>query len=113
MRRAVDDLVNERGNPNGTNQHGYNNIIPTEQQGTSREYTLRRLKRDAPELAEMVIAGELSANAATIAAGIHTRATPLDQRRKAWGKATADERARFDMSNCLRSPPAARRWWSV
>ncbi len=52
------------------------------QYGTSREYTLRRLRRDRPELAEMVIGGKLSANAAAIEAGFRKRATPLDQLRR-------------------------------
>ena len=44
------------------------NII-TKQEGTSATYTLKRLKRDNPELAERVVNGELSANAAAIQAG--------------------------------------------
>ena len=38
----------------------------TTDRGTSATYTLRRLTRDRPELAERVIKGELSANAAAI-----------------------------------------------
>lgn len=37
--------------------------------GTDLTYTLRRLKRDAPELFEQVAAGDLSANAAALKAG--------------------------------------------
>lgn len=37
--------------------------------GTDPTYTLRRLKRDHPELAEKVVAGKLSAHAAAIEAG--------------------------------------------
>jgi len=80
MRRAVDDLVNEPLTKHGGDHlHQDNNIMvpPVKQHGTSREYTLRRLKRDAPELAEMVLNGELSANAAAIEAGFRKRATPL------------------------------------
>lgn len=93
--RAIDAAVvpgNRQGRPNKDNNVMFS---PTEQQGNSREYTLRRLKRDAPGLAEMVIAGELSANAAAIEAGFRHRATPLDTLRRAWDKATADERAAF------------------
>src|SRR5690349_16370874 len=36
-------------------------------------YALRRLKRDHPELAERVVCGELSPNAATIEAGFRKR----------------------------------------
>ncbi len=66
MRRAVDDLVNEPLPAHGGDHSGQdNNIIlpPPEQQGTSREYTVRRLKRDRPDLAALVIGGAMSANA--------------------------------------------------
>lgn len=45
------------------------NIIISKTQGTDPEYTLRRLKRDAPDLAEQVMRGEKSPNAAAIEAG--------------------------------------------
>ena len=52
----------------------YHNVdFPTEQQGTSADYTIRRLKRDAPDLAEQVIRGELTPNAAAIVAGFRKR----------------------------------------
>jgi hypothetical protein len=41
--------------------------------GTNIPYTLARLQRDAPELAEMVIKGEISPNAAAIQAGFRKR----------------------------------------
>jgi hypothetical protein len=37
--------------------------------GTSKAYTVSRLKRESPELFAQVVAGELSANAAAIKAG--------------------------------------------
>jgi len=37
--------------------------------GNSQSHTLRRLKRDHPDLAERVIAGDISAHAAAISAG--------------------------------------------
>ena len=37
--------------------------------GTSRAYALARLDRDRPDLAQRVLSGELSANAAAIEAG--------------------------------------------
>jgi len=48
-------------------------------------YTIRRLKRDRPELAEQVIRGELSPNAAAIKAGFRkkTITVPLDVDRAA------------------------------
>ncbi len=72
MRREIERLLLEPVNTLGTNQHrvGGDNITPTAERGTSREYTLRFLKRDRPDLAERVISGELSANAAAIQAGI-------------------------------------------
>ena len=45
--------------------------------GTSRTYTIRRLKRDRPDLVERVAAGELSPNAAAIEAGFRKRTIQL------------------------------------
>ncbi len=64
MRETIANLLNPSGNPHGGDRRspGFqdNNIIlnpPPEQQGTSRDYTLARLKRDRPDLAELVLGG--------------------------------------------------------
>lgn len=71
----------------GTNQHrevGGDNVTstpdPKPERGNAALYTVRRLKRDRPDLAERVIAGELSPNAAAIEAGIRrpTMQIPTD-----------------------------------
>ncbi len=48
--------------------------------GTGESYTIRRLKRDRPDLAEAVLNGQLSANAAAIQAGFRRRkiSVPVD-----------------------------------
>lgn len=51
----------------------HNNIMMKAKQGTSRSYTLNRLKRERPDLFEKVCAGELSANAAAIKAGFRRK----------------------------------------
>jgi hypothetical protein len=53
--------------------------------GTSLSYTFRRLKKEAPELAAKVMAGETSANAAAVAAGFRERkvTVPYDPARAA------------------------------
>jgi len=86
------------------------------QGGTSRAYNIARLKRDRPDLAALVLGGALSANAAAIEAGFRRRDTPLDTLRRAWGKASAAERAAFlheigarscgDDTTADRHPPA-------
>jgi hypothetical protein len=53
----------------GNNKAFYNVSGFKNNEGNSASYTLARLKRDYPELAERVVAGELSANAAAIEAG--------------------------------------------
>jgi hypothetical protein len=67
--------------PKGTNQYseGFDNIKPSKG-GTDPTYTLARLKRDAPDLAKMVIDGDISANAAAIQAGFRrpTKTIPID-----------------------------------
>jgi hypothetical protein len=45
--------------------------------GTNDNYTVRRLKRDRPDLAEMVLDGELSANAAAIEAGFRIKSITI------------------------------------
>lgn len=58
-------------------------------------YTLARLDRDNPELAEDVRAGRKSANAAAIEAGFRKKPSPLDALNRAWAKASPDERQQF------------------
>lgn len=56
----------------GTNQYteGVNNVNTLDRpQGNSADYALRKLRHDAPELHERVIAGELSPHAAMVQAG--------------------------------------------
>lgn len=48
----------------------------TSTQDRSNDYTLRRLARDAPEFLDKIESGELSVNAAAIAAGIRKKKTP-------------------------------------
>ena len=43
------------------------------QGGNSRDYILARLKRDRPDLAEKVMAGDMSAHAAAIEAGFKSK----------------------------------------
>ena len=68
MRRKVRDLLNPeardaKGGP-VPNDGGDNfDNIKVKSGGTSESYTVRRLKRDRPELAQKVIEGEMSANA--------------------------------------------------
>ena len=57
----------------GVNQYDMpnNNVIRQEtKQGNSRAYSIDRVKREAPELAEDVLSGKMSPNAALVKAGI-------------------------------------------
>jgi hypothetical protein len=75
---------------------GNNNIMTTSTspatQGTSKSYTLNRLRREHSELFERVVAGELSANAAAIEAGFRKVKTPLEQVMALIPKLTEEER---------------------
>lgn len=53
--------------------------ITLKERGTSRDYIIARLERDRPDLAEKVIAGEMSARAAAIEAGFQKRSTPFEK----------------------------------
>jgi len=70
-----------------------NHTLPTDAVApNSREYVLRRLRRDAPELAERVLNGALSLHAAAVEAGIRRRPTALDMARRAWQRLSPAER---------------------
>jgi hypothetical protein len=90
----------EPGREHGTNQHtgdgGVDNVNSSKTKGgNSALYTLKRLKRDRPDLFQVVLGGGMSPNAAAKEAGFRKQAAPLDQLRKAWSKATAAERETF------------------
>jgi hypothetical protein len=81
----------------GTNQHaeGVDNINSSKG-GTSAAYLAARLKRDAPECAERLAAGEFpSARAAAIEAGIIKPPPPLIELRRIWKRTPEDQRAAF------------------
>ena len=118
---AIDAVCQRKdGNPTGTNQHGTVDNInssseenmsedfleslkdldnPPEKEkrptGTSQAGTIRRLRKDNPELHEKVMEGEMSANAAAIEAGWRKKPKPLDQMKKAWSKASNEEKTDF------------------
>lgn len=69
--------------------------ITTSANDRGATYVLRRLKRDHPELAEKVVAGQMSANAAAIEAGFRKPPSPLRALQNAWSRASEDERTAF------------------
>lgn len=77
LRRQVADLLNPALTKPGEIGNGRDsrsdNITPTPQRGTDPEYAIRRLKRDRPDLAEQVLAGEISPHRAAIAAGFRKK----------------------------------------
>src|SRR5262245_40633013 len=66
---ALDEMVpetkthKEAGAMDGRGEKATGNTSSFTQDGVTRTYALSRLKRDRPDLAERVIAGEISANA--------------------------------------------------
>jgi hypothetical protein len=70
----------------------HDNIMEVETQGTSRAYTLSRLRKQHPELYAEVCAGAMSANAAAIKAGFRKVPTPFEQISRLIEKLSPDER---------------------
>jgi hypothetical protein len=88
-------LASGPGRPEGSRNNVANRHINS-LSSDSAERIIRRLKRDAPEIAEALANGDYkSARAAAIAAGIITPPTTLDQLRRSWRKATPLERKTF------------------
>jgi hypothetical protein len=101
------DLVREASRPRedlfdpnfvDSNKNNINEVgRPT---GTSAAYALRRLRKDRPDIHARVLAGKLTAHGGMLAAGFRKpgasrKLSGLDRLRKAWAKATADERNTF------------------
>jgi hypothetical protein len=75
---------------------GSSTTTVSRKQERGAEYLVRRLKRDAPEVAEKLAKGQYpSARAAGIAAGIIKELTPLDKLKRAWAKASKREKDAF------------------
>jgi hypothetical protein len=88
---------NEHGGDHTTEEGKATLLYKVAQYGTSQEYLIRRLKRDAPDIAEALGRGEYpSARAAAKAAGIIKTLSPFDLLKREWEKASEDERRRFD-----------------
>jgi hypothetical protein len=84
--------------PVGANQHseGDDNVHTQERPtGNSRERALRKLRRDAPELHALVLAGEVSPHGAMKQAGFRKDPTPLIVMQRAWKRASEEERSVF------------------
>jgi hypothetical protein len=74
--------------------HGDGNDVPIRpHRGNSRAYTLTRLAGHHPALYRRVLAGELSANAAALAAGFRKTPTAFERILKLLPSLTPDERA--------------------
>jgi hypothetical protein len=80
MRRFVrDELAPKLREKTGRAKNG-DNVTVSPVRGNSETYIVRRLKRDRPDLAELVLDGKMSARAAGIAAGFvpRTATVPID-----------------------------------
>lgn len=86
------DAMKEQGKRNDL----VDNINEVRPKGTSREYTLSRLRSQHPKIFEEVKAGKLSANAAAIKAGFRKSPSIFDQLKKLWLKASPTERQQFE-----------------
>lgn len=85
----------EKARPRGINQHHDNIMTLPASQGTSRQYALRKLRKERPDLLTQVIAGDKTPHAAMVEAGFRKRPNTLEQLKKLWMKATLDERLSF------------------
>ena len=93
--QAFREATKEKPGP----KSGDNITLTRSEKGTSRAYTLTRLKKhdekQGTEYFSRVCKGELSANAAAIEAGIRKRQSPLQALKAAWRKASVEEREEF------------------
>jgi len=71
--KAIRGEVPELGDVGNGNKWVKADNVRLDKHGNNQTYTLKRLKRDNPDLAQQVIDGELSANAAAIKAGFRRK----------------------------------------
>lgn len=83
------------GQHGGSRAESKSDNVTLAERGNTKGYTLRRLKKDHPELHAKVCAGEMSANAAAIEAGVRKVPNALSALQKAWRKASKKERLEF------------------
>lgn len=93
-------ILNEVGKlqHHGTNQYG--GLRNTNSSTDNATYALKRLKRDRPDLAAKVIAGDLSANAAAIQAGFRKKPTDFELALRYFRKLSDADRAAFKAEIC-------------
>lgn len=95
MRDAPDNAKSSPG-PNPANCDYITNTRTQTGGGTSSSYLAARIKRDAPEIAERVMAGEFrSIRQAAIAAGIVKETPPLVILKRTWKRMTENEQREF------------------
>lgn len=103
MRAKVYGLIRTGLTDHGTNQRTLQcNVLSPKVRGNNEEYTVRRLRRDNSALADKVISGELSANAAAIQAGIRKRSISIALEPKAAACSIAKHFGRADRIELVR-----------
>jgi hypothetical protein len=86
----------EHGEIGNGRSRGANSTSTLKRGSTDASYLARRLKRDHPDIFDQLAAGQYrSVREAAIAAGLITVPTGLVLLRRAWAKATTEERAAF------------------
>ena len=83
-----------KGKPEGITVDNVNSDSVTRPTGNSKAATIRRLKKDAPELAEKVLNEEMTANAAAILAGFQKKTVTVPVDVEAYLSTEAKERQR-------------------
>jgi hypothetical protein len=98
--KALDVFDQALQRPPGGDQRSAERIIVSNRNddrpaGTTRQYALRKLRKDRPDLHRRVLDGELSPHAGMVLAGFRKKPEPLDQLRRAWKRASPGERELF------------------
>lgn len=107
---TIDRVTVQHGKNQHTKSKDHDNIIVHDKpsQGTSREYALRRLRKDRPDLHERVLSGELSAHAAMVEAGFRKKPDPFRVASNGLKKLSRSEllRLKGEIEELLQDQPA-------
>lgn len=87
IKAAKEWPIPKHGGDRKSGQDQGDNVTLKASRGNETEYTLRRLARDAPAMLDKIESGELSVNAAAIAAGIRKKPSQAEIAVKAFKRA--------------------------
>lgn len=101
---AIDRVTVHNGGDRRSDSFSHNNIMTEKEsiQGTSSQYALRKLRKDAPELHQQVLDGKLSPHKAMVQAGFRKQTFSITKDTKSAARFLAENFSRQQLDEIIR-----------